>query len=86
MALFAGMRSFFVVLDGDVHTECIGLSCEVLAHRAVVVSSVAFEFHGFGVLVLCGRRVLWGSIMRDSLFQPKKNKKKQKKNKNKTKK
>lgn len=65
------------------HAECIGLSCEVLAHRAVVVSSVAFEFHGFGVLVfwcfgvlvLCGRRVLWGSIMRDSLFQPKKNKK-----------
>jgi hypothetical protein len=69
------MRGFFVVLDRDVHAECIGLSSEVLAHRAVVVSSVAFEFHGFGVLVFCGRRVLWGSIMRDSLFQPKKTKK-----------
>ena len=39
------------MFDGDVHAECIGLSCEVLAHRAVVVSSVAFEFHDcFGVL------------------------------------
>ena len=45
------MRGFFTVFDGDVHAECIGLSCEVLAHRAVVVSSVAFEFHGYGVLV-----------------------------------
>ena len=50
MALFAGMRGFFVVLDGDVHTECVGLSCEVLAHRAVVVSSVAFESHGYYVV------------------------------------
>ena len=77
------MRGFFTVFDGDVHAECIGLSCEVLAHRAVVVSSVAFEFHGFGVLVFCGRRVLWGSIMRDSLFQPKKNTRTKQKNRQK---
>ncbi len=74
------MRGFFTVFDGDVHAECIRLSSEVLAHRAVVVSSVAFESHGRFVLCdgVCGRRVLWGSIMRDSLFQPKKKQEKQK--------